>query len=61
MAEANNNWTAGATVSNANVINDSGNHNHSFTTSSINGGVTQSALDVTPRSLSVNTFVYLGF
>jgi hypothetical protein len=61
MAEANNNWTAGATVSNANVINDSGNHNHSFTTSSINGGVTQTALDVTPRSLSVNTFVYLGF
>lgn len=61
MAEANNNWTAGAAVSNANVINDSGNHSHTFTTSSINGGVTQTTLDITPRSLSVNTFIYLGF
>lgn len=30
------------------------------TTSSINGGITQTALDITPRSLSVNTFIYLG-
>lgn len=61
MAEASNNWTAGAAVSNANVINDSGNHSHTFTTSSINGGVTQTSLDITPQSLSVNTFIYLGF
>ena len=26
----------------------------------LNGGVTQQALDITPRSLSVNTFIYLG-
>jgi hypothetical protein len=29
-------------------------------TSSINGGVTQQTLDVTPKSLSINTFIYLG-
>jgi len=29
-------------------------------TSSLNGDVTQQALDITPRSLSVNTFIYLG-
>ena len=61
MAEAQNNWTAGAAVSNANVLNDSGNHFHLIYTNSINGGVTQTALDITPRSLSVNTFIYLGF
>ncbi|WP_111709825.1 hypothetical protein [Lutibacter citreus] len=37
-----------------------GNHSHTITTSSLNGGVTQTTLDVTPKSLSVNTFVYLG-
>lgn len=26
----------------------------------LNGGVTQTALDITPKSLSVNTFIYLG-
>jgi hypothetical protein len=26
----------------------------------LNGGVTQQALDITPKSLSVNTFIYLG-
>jgi hypothetical protein len=26
----------------------------------LNGGVTQQSLDVTPQSLSVNTFIYLG-
>ncbi|MFO0971650.1 MAG: hypothetical protein U0520_04890 [Candidatus Saccharimonadales bacterium] len=36
------------------------NHTHSFTTSSINGGVSQQQLDVTPRSLSVTMFIYLG-
>lgn len=29
-------------------------------TNSINGGVTQQSLDITPKSLSVNTFIYLG-
>lgn len=38
----------------------SGNHSHTITTDSINGGVTQQSLDVTPRSLSVNMFIYLG-
>ncbi|AZA84154.1 hypothetical protein C1637_16835 [Chryseobacterium lactis] len=36
-------------------------HSHSFTTNSINGGVNQQALDTTPKSLSVNMFVYLGY
>ena len=39
---------------------NSGLHTHTFTTSSINGNVTQQALDVTPRSLSVNVFIFLG-
>lgn len=37
-----------------------GSHQHNITTSSINGGVAQQGLDVTPRTLSVNTFIYLG-
>nr|WP_287413328.1 hypothetical protein [Pseudodesulfovibrio sp.] len=41
-------------------LNTSGNHRHSFTTSSINGGVTQQKLNITPYTLSVNTFIYLG-
>jgi hypothetical protein len=61
MKEAQSNWTAGSTVSNANVISTAGNHSHTITTSSINGGVTQTALDITPKSLSVNTFIYLGY
>lgn len=36
-------------------------HNHSATATSINGGVTQQAIDKTPRSLVVNTFIYLGY
>lgn len=36
------------------------NHSHTFTTSSLNGGVTQQQLDITPKSLSVNMFIYLG-
>jgi hypothetical protein len=42
------------------ATSSAGNHNHTITTSSINGGVSQQVLDVTPKSLSVNTFVYLG-
>jgi len=41
-------------------INSSGSHAHSITTTSINGNVTQNNLDITPKSLSVNTFIYLG-
>lgn len=60
MKEAQSNWTSGAPANNANVINDAGLHTHSITTNSINGGVTQTSLDITPKSLSVNTFIYLG-
>lgn len=35
-------------------------HAHTATSTSINGGVTQQAIDKTPRSLVVNTFIYLG-
>jgi hypothetical protein len=35
-------------------------HTHSASATSINGGVTQLAIDKTPRSLVVNTFIYLG-
>ena len=35
-------------------------HAHSASATSINGGVTQQAFDKTPRSLVVNTFIYLG-
>ncbi|WP_408023304.1 hypothetical protein [Tenacibaculum sediminilitoris] len=38
----------------------SGNHTHDATASSINGGVAQADLDITPKTLSTNTFVYLG-
>jgi hypothetical protein len=61
MKEGNNNWTAGSTISSANVISSAGSHSHTITTNSINGGVTQTALDITPKSLSVNTFIYLGY
>jgi hypothetical protein len=36
-------------------------HNHAATATSINGGVTQQTIDKTPRSLVVNTFIYLGY
>jgi hypothetical protein len=61
MSDGNSNWTSGSTVSNANVIATNGNHSHTITTNSINGGVTQTSLDITPKSLSVNTFIYLGY
>lgn len=41
-------------------IADDGKHTHTITTSSMNGGVTQQALNIAPKSLSVNMFVYLG-
>jgi hypothetical protein len=61
MAEGNSNWTAGNSESNAGVMTTAGNHTHIVTTNSINGNVAQTTLDITPRSLSINTFIYLGF
>ena len=61
MKEANNNWTAGSADRYADVMASAGSHNHTITTNSINGGVSQTPIDITPRSLSVNTFIYLGF
>ncbi|MEK6546879.1 MAG: hypothetical protein AABZ56_01040 [Bacteroidota bacterium] len=61
MKEGSSNWTAGAAANYANVLTANGDHNHSVTTTSMNGGVTQTTLDVTPKSLSVNTFIYLGY
>jgi hypothetical protein len=57
----------GGSFVNTGIIGSAGDHNHtinthghSATSSSINGGVTQQAIDVTPRRLVVNTFIYLG-
>lgn len=52
---------AGYTWAGSTTLSTAGAHSHSLTTSSMNGGVTQTALDVTPKSLSVNTFIYLGY
>jgi len=41
-------------------VASSGSHNHTLTTSSINGGVSQQNIDITPNTLSVNVFIYLG-
>ncbi len=38
----------------------SGAHSHTITTESLNGNVAQQDLDITPKTLSVNTFVFLG-
>lgn len=35
-------------------------HNHTITTNSMNGGVTQQPIDIRPQSMSVNMFVFLG-
>ncbi len=50
------------------IIGSAGNHNHTInshghtaSSSSINGGVTQQAIDITPRRMIVNTFIYLGY
>lgn len=42
------------------LLEGAGAHNHTFTTSSLNGNTAQQTLDITPRSLSVNMFIYLG-
>lgn len=49
------------------LIGSAGDHSHTMdahahlaSATSINGGVTQQAIDKTPRSLVVNTFIYLG-
>lgn len=60
MKEGNSNWTSGGAAYNAGVMSGAGSHSHSITTNSINGGVAQTTLDITPKSLSVNTFIYLG-
>lgn len=51
---------AGFNVAGTTTTSSSGSHAHTLATSSLNGGVTQTALDITPRSLTVNTFIYLG-
>ncbi len=58
----------GGTLVNTGIIGSAGEHNHTInthghaaTSSSINGGVTQQAIDITPRKLVVNTFIYLGY
>ena len=58
----------GGTLVNTGIIGSAGDHNHtinthghSATSSSINGGVTQQTIDITPRKLIVNTFIYLGY
>jgi hypothetical protein len=58
----------GGTLVNTGIIGSAGDHNHtinthghSATSSSINGGVTQQVIDITPRKLVVNTFIYLGY
>jgi len=37
-----------------------GNHGHTITTNSINGGVAQTAVNIAPKTLTVNMFIYLG-
>jgi hypothetical protein len=51
---------AGWTTAGSSTTSSAGSHRHSFVTNSINGGVTQTQLDISPKSLSVNTFIYLG-
>ncbi|BDB52197.1 hypothetical protein [Flavobacterium ammonificans] len=60
--------TANSSYVTTGIIGSAGTHSHSInththtaTSSSINGDVTQQSIDITPRSLSVNTFIYLGF
>lgn len=35
-------------------------HSHNFTTESMNGGVPQTSFDITPKSLGINNFIFLG-
>lgn len=37
-----------------------GNHGHTFTTSSLNGDNIQEIIDITPKSMDVNFFIFLG-
>ena len=55
--------TQGANSTSTGNINTSieGSHSHTITIPSLNGGVDQTSFDITPKSLSVNTFIYLGF
>lgn len=59
--------TGSASYVTTGIIGSAGEHSHTMNThshtasaTSINGGVTQQAIDKTPRSLVVNTFIYLG-
>jgi hypothetical protein len=52
--------TNNAAYDNTGIVQTGGAHTHTFTTSSLNGNVTQQTLDITPKSLSVNMFIYLG-
>jgi hypothetical protein len=40
------------------LILNGGSHTH--TTTSINGGVSQQSIDISPKTLSINIFIYLG-
>ena len=58
----------GGTLVNTGIIGSAGSHSHTIdahshtaTSTSINGGVTQQTIDITPRKLVVNTFIYLGY
>lgn len=59
-------WTAGSIFNSPNgiggnsTLDNSGDHNHTITTNSINGGVTQVATNIKPHTMKVNCFVYLG-
>lgn len=52
MKEANWNWTAD--------VPDRYTNNSDIIQVPLNGGVSQQSLDITPKSLSVNTFIFLG-
>lgn len=52
---------AGWNQSTNETTSSNGSHSHTITTSSLNGGVTQTTLNITPKSLSINTFIYLGY
>jgi len=58
----------GGSLVNTGIIGSAGSHshtidahNHAATSTSINGGVAQQTIDITPRKLVVNTFIYLGY
>ncbi len=52
---------AGYLINGNTTTSSSDSHGHTLTTSSLNGNVTQTTFDVTPKTLSVNTFIYLGY